>query len=473
MQLWWFCKACRSKVPLGGIGQAKRRHMKSARHRKAPRIRALLRQPGVTYNEIAAKTGLMPETIRQFALRLDPLAHRGGLNHRFWTCRLCRRKVPAGPKGKARIRHLKSSRHLQARRIRALLRQACLSYAEIGRRVGLTAETIRQIDMRTFSPKPRGVERRISCTVNRHLSAWWKRNKNSPVLAHLTERGYRAEPIPSRDPNGNIRGYHRHKAVINGKVVAWRRFSEIHNGGREYLGMSVPHGPDSRDIDFAIYHLRDERFYIFPSKQLQKLRPRIAFADDPAYQRGRRYRNDCRDFREAWSLIPSKKGRCAETPTAQAEPLGPPLTEQDVALDVGRCLEAWWARHMNEPAIIRLNQHGFIAEPVPCATAFLGYYHDRVSINGAVVAWRPIYETAVKRKRYLRLVMARDPSPDFTIFYLQNKLFYVFSKAYLKARPRQTMFAYDPTPRWGNHKDHHGYRDYRDAWQLLPRKNSG
>ena len=105
--------------------------------------------------------------------------------------------------------HTKGVFHKQSGRIRALLAENCLTFTEIGSRLGVTRERVRQI-AKILETAP-GVERMKTCTLNRHKSIQGNRLPDTdPALIErflkLRTGGYEVEAsfVDHRNPNGHI-----------------------------------------------------------------------------------------------------------------------------------------------------------------------------------------------------------------------------------------------------------------------------
>jgi len=222
---------------------------------------------------------------------------------RYYICETCKVKFPLGARGNSRSRHLNSLGHKHARLIRDLLRQPSLTYAEIGRRVGVTRQRI-HIHAKQMYPHETGRRQRmVTRTMNRHLAAWWEEHNNHPSIVRLNELGFRVKPIPHFSKDGHVDKYYRERVDVNGAVVALRNLIRRQIGHRKYLQISAPGDPD---IEFVIFNLRSELFYVFPASRLRKGARRTSFSDDPSSAGSYASQHDFRDYREAWTL-PSRK----------------------------------------------------------------------------------------------------------------------------------------------------------------------
>src|ERR1700689_2504890 len=104
---------------------------------------------------------------------------------RHYMCESCSVEIPLGGRGNSLSRHLNSLGHKHARLIRDLLRQPSLTYAEIGRRVGVTGQRI-HLHAKQMYPQETGRRQRLAIrTMSRHLAAWGKEQNNHPSIVRL------------------------------------------------------------------------------------------------------------------------------------------------------------------------------------------------------------------------------------------------------------------------------------------------
>jgi hypothetical protein len=109
-------------------------------------------------------------------------------------------------------RHLDSTIHRQGRRIAALLRQDCLTLREIGKRVGVSDEQVRNIA--TAQGMKRTRHRRRQCAVTKASTTWRRHPLIIALPGHLT-----IEP-----QYANWR-FSTRRVIINGRSVLLRYFS--------------------------------------------------------------------------------------------------------------------------------------------------------------------------------------------------------------------------------------------------------
>lgn len=157
-------------------------------------------------------------------------------------------------KRETHAKHINSIFHLHAARIKTLLKVPCMSYAEIGRRVGISRERVSQIVKRL----PNDAEitanyKQTLCSLER------SRNRVEEAKAHgllgIVVKECEARGLPYELVS-------RQHPMANGEFYFSKRFLTI-NGNRCYLSKLFKHksgfiglsrvGPASDDADFIIY----------------------------------------------------------------------------------------------------------------------------------------------------------------------------------------------------------------------------
>jgi len=223
---------------------------------------------------------------------------------RYHICETCNMKISVGGRGNYLSRHLNSLGHKHARLIRDLLLQPSLTYAEIGRQVGVTRQSIHIHAKRMYSRETGQRQRLLIRTSKRHLAAWWEEHNNHPSIVRLNRLGFLVKPIPRCTTDGYEKNYYRDQVDVNGAAVALRNLVPRQIGHGKYLQISAPGDPD---IEFVIFNLRSELFYVFPASRLRKGARRTCFSDEPAGAGCYSCQHDFRDYREAWTLLSRKK----------------------------------------------------------------------------------------------------------------------------------------------------------------------
>jgi hypothetical protein len=194
--------------------------------------------------------------------------------------------------------HLKSVGHRQNRRIRALLKQPCISFSEIGRRLGVSRERVRQIADR-FCPET-GRQRQYSCAINNPP------NLPSNCLALRAEKVCREKGIPFQFARRLI-GV-RLWPSTNAAIIANQKCLLRHSPEREN-GNIVLRRPtcDHKDFKFLLSPLTDGRWMIIPKAKWPgggstEFRP-----GDLRRPGGKSKRHDWPAYIDAWHLLKNEQ----------------------------------------------------------------------------------------------------------------------------------------------------------------------
>lgn len=217
----------------------------------------------------------------------------------------CGRKV-ADTVG-AKSRHRKSVYHRQYRRIEALLSKPCVNFAEIGRRVGVSREYVRQIYTNILG-RGTGREREVVCAVNFNKTA----SKNATKFispdavefwAKAVKAGYECALVPCVSPSTYRESYNRRVLTVNGQTVLIRK--TITHLQDKYLTIFGP----KTDAAFAAYHMPDKRWLILPRDKWPRNTTQFA-AELSEYAITRSLRRpfaiNYRDYIENWDLLKSQ-----------------------------------------------------------------------------------------------------------------------------------------------------------------------
>lgn len=196
-------------------------------------------------------------------------------------------------------RHLKSVIHRKGRRIRALLAQDCLTFDEIGRRIGVTREYVRQLAQRMGSEK--GHDRQRSCTVSRReikkLQVPQTHPKLMGRLRQLQEDGYEIRltdsQIKSRKNNFvSINGIRATIHCLLAEPIKRRPCSP-----RAYLHVTR----QNRSEEIAIiYCAFDDTAYVVPASWLP---PENIFLPKGELRRTTKAVRDWEQWRDRWDLF--------------------------------------------------------------------------------------------------------------------------------------------------------------------------
>jgi hypothetical protein len=190
--------------------------------------------------------------------------------------------------------HRLSVYHRQHRRIKNLLSRDSLSFADIGERVGITRERVRQIAQQLG--RATGRERREQHAMDKRMSAWRERKGYRELIAKCKELGYTV--TPSRcDTRGGWR-LEDGVAVING----WRSHIVYIRAKGRYLVFR-------RSVVRADFHvgISPIGFFIFPSEVWKTFPEGTSFSPIPCPigHRGvtHSHRHDYLNYLEAWKLL--------------------------------------------------------------------------------------------------------------------------------------------------------------------------
>ena len=193
-----------------------------------------------------------------------------------------------------RRHHRLSVYHRHYRRIKNLLSRDSLSFADIGERVGITRERVRQIAQQLG--RATGRERREQHAMDKRMSAWHERKGYRELIATGKEFGYRVTPSRVDSPEGWR--FQARIVVING----WRaQIVYMRTRGR-YLAF----GRSDVPADFYV-GISPIGFFIFPSKVWKTFPERTSFSSIPCPigQSGftHSHRHDYLSYLEAWKLL--------------------------------------------------------------------------------------------------------------------------------------------------------------------------
>jgi hypothetical protein len=189
-----------------------------------------------------------------------------------------------------RRHHRLSVYHGQHRRIRDLLSKDSLSFAEIGERVGITRERVRQ------AWGASGRERREQHAMDKRTSAWRERKGYRELIAKCKGLGYTV--TPSRYDTGWGWRFLDGIVVING----WRAHIVYIRTKDRYLLFR-------RSVVRADFHvgISPIGFFIFPTKVWKTFPEATSFSPIPCAigQRGftHSHRHDYLNYLEAWKLL--------------------------------------------------------------------------------------------------------------------------------------------------------------------------
>ncbi len=190
--------------------------------------------------------------------------------------------------------HQLSVYHRQPRRIRALLSNNALSFADIGNRLGITRERVRQMAQQLGMAS--GRLRQEQRVLYQRMAAWRERKDHRELIAKGKELGYTVTPI--RCNTHSRWRFEPGMVAING----WRvHIVHMRTRGR-YLGFR-------RFVCRADFHVGISTigFFIFPSKVWKTFPARTAFSPIPCMRGQPGFagsdRHDYLKYLEAWKLL--------------------------------------------------------------------------------------------------------------------------------------------------------------------------
>lgn len=195
--------------------------------------------------------------------------------------------------------HLKSVAHKQNRRLRALLQKPCITFSEIGRRLGLTRERVRQLAEKLGAQT--GRERQYVCAINEHPAL------PPDCLALKAEKVCQEKGLRFQFEDGGGAGYRRrlstHSAVIEGKKCLLR-----HSSGRPN-GNIVVRRPEhsTKDADFLLSYVPDGRWLIIPKGKWPRGESTEFQSNDLLNPGGKSKRHDWPAYIDAWHLLKNEQ----------------------------------------------------------------------------------------------------------------------------------------------------------------------
>jgi len=179
-------------------------------------------------------------------------------------------------------RHTHSVIHRKGKLIRAMLERDCITHAEIGRRIGLTRERVRQLALQMGFAA--GRSRHAICRMER-------RKKEMPeFFVQAQKRGFEVELLGARN------------AYINGKLCIQRKacWHGVGRGEYKYTYLSIRQ-PTSQ-FDICAWKLPDGRFLILP-KELTGFRQTTFNPEESEHPGTASSSHYYRQHIERWSLL--------------------------------------------------------------------------------------------------------------------------------------------------------------------------
>jgi biotin operon repressor len=191
-------------------------------------------------------------------------------------------------------KHRLSVYHRQHRRIRELLSNTWLSFAEIGDRFGITRERVRQIAQQLG--KASGRQRQEQRTLHQQISAWQEQKVYRELIAKGKEHGYTVAPS-RRDTR---KGWRIEKEIV--LINGWRAHIVYMRTRGRYL--IFKRSVVRADFQVCISPIG---FFIFPSKVWKTFPKGTSFSPNPSTggRCGLAYsqRHDYLNYLEAWKLL--------------------------------------------------------------------------------------------------------------------------------------------------------------------------
>lgn len=186
--------------------------------------------------------------------------------------------------------HLRSVFHQQGERIRALLGTPCITYQEIGNRLGVTRERIRQIHESILDGD--GRTRQHVCTLSKP-----KRMPSANSLVMKFREVCLKKGIPfSFSPMG-VRSFHSYRAIVNGQTVTFLK-ATVNNGTYTTIRRS------SFSAQITVYLLPGGNWMMVPFDKLPKFS--TTFQEMPNRDGvgfGKYTRHDWPDYIENWRVF--------------------------------------------------------------------------------------------------------------------------------------------------------------------------
>jgi hypothetical protein len=165
----------------------------------------------------------------------------------------------------------------------ALLRQPCITFAQVGARFGVTRERVRQWHTELLPDAPKGRERRGLCRLQ-HAR---QRLLADPLFRAFYQQARASFPPQQINLIRTRHGLQARAARILGRLVLIKKARRRRNGGTEMAYMyALP--PCPRAGDFVYYQLDECAFLFVPHDELPAAGTTFVDSSDSKY---RTYRN--------------------------------------------------------------------------------------------------------------------------------------------------------------------------------------
>jgi len=192
--------------------------------------------------------------------------------------------------------HQRSVMHRHWRRLHALLSEECISYEEIGQRLGITRERVRQYHQAIAGTPGLGGQRRTVCTLRSRDQRW----REIPDIATLlTTCPLPVVPILTSTPLG----YALNTVTIMGQRCIIRHVSLTGPEGR-YMAIHRSQ-PQNVGADFVLYLLPNDRGWLVIPRDRCPTRGTQVSLQPLTGGRGftKHARHDWREYLNAWHLL--------------------------------------------------------------------------------------------------------------------------------------------------------------------------
>jgi hypothetical protein len=199
-----------------------------------------------------------------------------------------------------RRHHQLSVYHRQYRRIKRLLSNNSLTFADIGNKFGITRERVRQIVCQLGMES--GRQRQEQRVLRQRMPAWYEREGYRELIARGKEFGYTVAPIKADK-------WHLKARIV--LVNGWRAHIVYMRTKRGYLVFRRSTVP----ADFYV-GISPIGFFIFPSKIWKTFPQGTMFSPTPCPMGkpgvGHSHRHDYLNYLEAWKLLGTQRSRTGD-----------------------------------------------------------------------------------------------------------------------------------------------------------------
>jgi Winged helix-turn-helix DNA-binding len=186
--------------------------------------------------------------------------------------------------------------HKQSKRIRALLKNPCITYEEIADRVGVSRQRIHQIYERRLGGE--GTFRRNLCPTSHHIPKPPRDNSLAARVKDVCEsNGLTVQFILGDKHNPD---YHETEIAVNGHRCYLRVAGHTRRG---FTNIKSPSAPD-RETEFCLYLMRDGQWIVLPRSRWPKSQTVFqALPNLDGVGFTKHCRHDYPEFIENWKLL--------------------------------------------------------------------------------------------------------------------------------------------------------------------------